>query len=157
MVETTHYIKFADLPALAGVVLKNVHETTNPAAAAVIALSGDLGAGKTTFVQVLAKELQISEVVTSPTFTVMKQYAVSSPNSYGIKRLVHMDAYRLESLAEAGPLRLAEILATPGTLVCIEWAEKIAELLPSSIIRMDFKSVSEDERLVTITSPDAGV
>jgi tRNA A37 threonylcarbamoyladenosine biosynthesis protein TsaE len=68
-----------------------------------------------------------------------------------------MDAYRLESLAEAGPLRLAEILATPGTLICIEWAEKIAEFLPPGTIKMDLVSVSEDERLVTITSPDAGV
>jgi len=157
MAETTQYIKLTDLAALAEMVLERVHHGANPVGASVIALSGDLGAGKTTFVQTLARVLQIEEVVTSPTFTVMKQYVVSHQNPYNIERLVHMDAYRLESVAEVGPLRLAEIFTTPLTLVCIEWAEKIADILPPGTIRLDFKSVSETERLVTITSPDGAI
>lgn len=157
MIETTHNIQITDLASFAGLVLERVYHSVHPKTAAVIALSGDLGAGKTTFVQTLARVLQIGEVVTSPTFTVMKQYAVPNQNPYGVERLVHIDAYRLESIAEVGPLRLLEIFATPHTLVCIEWAEKIAEILPPGTVKLDFKSVSETERLITITSPAGAV
>lgn len=157
MNEIVQKITRPDLTALAELVLEKVHASQNLQAASVIALSGDLGTGKTTFVQTLAQVLQIEDVVTSPTFTVMKQYVVSQQNLYGIKQLVHMDAYRIESIAELGPLRLTEILATPGILLCIEWAEKITEVLPQATIRMDFQSLSEHERLVTITSPDGRV
>lgn len=154
MKEISQHVTLADLAMLAETVLGCVHTNVNPMTASVISLSGDLGAGKTTFVQTLARVLQVEEVVTSPTFTVMKQYIVQHKNPYGIERLVHMDAYRLESIAEVGPLRLAEILATPRTLLCIEWAEKIAEILPADTLKLEFKSVSETERQVTITSPE---
>lgn len=157
MTETTQPIKLTELTVLAEAVLEQVQDCANPETAAVLALRGDLGAGKTTFVQALAQVLRIPDIVTSPTFTIMKQYIVPQQNAYGIERLVHIDAYRLESSSEVGPLRLAEFFATPHTLVCIEWPEKIADNLPQSTIRLDFKSVSETERLVTITSPNRGV
>ena len=90
MKETTHYAKVTDLPALAAVVLERVHRGIHQGEASVIALSGDLGAGKTTFIQTLARVLLIGDMVTSPTFTVIKQYAVSHQNVYGIERLVHI-------------------------------------------------------------------
>lgn len=115
--------------------------------AVVVALSGDLGAGKTTLVQLLARGLGIGEVVTSPTFTIMKGYEASDKV---FDRLVHMDAYRIESLDELKPLRLSEIFEAPGTLFCIEWAEKIAKVLPPETIFIDIKTKGE-ERQITVT------
>ena len=99
----------------------------------LLALSGDLGAGKTTFVQELAKYLGVVEPVTSPTFTIMKQYELPQ----GVfDHLIHIDAYRMESEIEARPLRLSEILTTPRTIVCIEWPERIASYIPEKAIKI---------------------
>jgi tRNA threonylcarbamoyladenosine biosynthesis protein TsaE len=117
--------------------------------ATVVALSGDLGAGKTTFVQTLAKELGVTDTVTSPTFTIMKSYATTSQ---WFENLVHLDVYRLEDINETTPLRLSEILKMPNTLVCIEWAEKIKEILPANTIYVDIKSLPNEVREITITN-----
>lgn len=115
--------------------------------ATVLALSGDLGAGKTTFVKCLAMELGVEEVVTSPTFTIMKTYETGAGQTF--KYLVHMDAYRIDDLEELRPLRLAEILSTAETLVVIEWAEKIDRSLPSKVIKMNFEILSDQIREIT--------
>lgn len=95
----------------------------------IIALSGELGAGKTTFVQELAKHLGVTEHVTSPTFTIMKRYELDTEQ---FDALVHIDAYRFETEAEAVPLRLAEVFTLPRTIICVEWPERISSLLPKS-------------------------
>lgn len=115
----------------------------------VVALSGDLGAGKTTFVQQLAKELGIAETVNSPTFTIIKTYPAANNQSF--KQLVHMDAYRIEELDELRPLRLEEVFRAGETLVCIEWAEKINAVLPKGTIYLDFKNKTGETREITIT------
>ncbi len=121
---------------------KNEHAT-------VLALSGDLGAGKTTFVQTLAKELGVVEIVTSPTFTIMKGYQMSKENGFSL--LIHMDAYRIESLEELRPLRFAEILADKNNLICIEWAERINTVLPQDTIHLDIKIIEEEKRKISIS------
>lgn len=103
--------------------------------AVVLGLTGDLGAGKTTFTQLLARQLGVSDTVTSPTFVVMKRYQTQNEN---FKSLVHVDAYRLESVDEMKVLGFADVLAEKGTIICIEWAERIAELLPATTIRLHF-------------------
>lgn len=113
----------------------------------IIALAGDLGAGKTTFVQQLAKELGIGEVVTSPTFTIMKKYEITTPSKF--EHLVHMDAYRIESLDEVRPLGLELLMQQPRNLFCIEWAEKITAVLPEQTIYLKFVSLDEKTREVT--------
>ena len=115
--------------------------------AVVVALSGDLGAGKTTLVQFLAKSLGVTDVVTSPTFTIMKGYETKDT---AFNRLVHMDAYRIESLDELRPLHVAEIFSADKTLFCIEWAEKIAAALPADIVTLDIKT-SGEVRQITLT------
>lgn len=119
--------------------------------ATVIALSGDLGAGKTTFVQILAKELGVKEVVNSPTFSIIKKYPINSHLPY--KNLVHMDAYRLEGLSELKPLGLFEILADPKSLVCIEWAEKIKDILPKDHIKLSLK-IQDGQKREVVCSHD---
>jgi len=116
--------------------------------AQVLALHGDLGAGKTTLVQMFGKLLGITEPLTSPTFTIMKQYEVDHAH---FDTLIHMDAYRIEDINELRPLNFAEILSTPRTLICIEWAEKIAPALPSDIIHISLE-ISDDERRIVQVS-----
>jgi len=117
------------------------------AGAVVIALHGDLGAGKTTFVQELGRQLGVSEDITSPTFTIMKGYETTDRT---FTHLIHMDAYRLEDEAELAPLHFADILATPKILFCIEWAEKITGALPAQVLEVTLGLVDETTRHIEV-------
>ncbi len=90
----------------------------------VLALQGELGAGKTTFTQALAKEFGVVKIPQSPTFALMRSYGV--PNHEGIKRLIHVDAYRLEDEKELMVLDLDEELADGESVLVVEWPEKIS-------------------------------
>lgn len=116
----------ADWTAVVETVVSKLREQPTDGAQ-VLALHGDLGAGKTTYMQFLGQSLGITEAITSPTFVVMKSYPLQE-QSY--ETLVHIDAYRIEDSAEMNPLHFDEILATPHTLVAIEWAEHIMDVLP---------------------------
>lgn len=102
----------------------------------VIALYGDLGAGKTTFVKGLAQSWGINEEVTSPTFNIYTIYK-------GHRNLLHLDAYRLESKEDVENLSLEEFLLPPYCLV-IEWPEKIESILPPTTWHI-YLSVQEDQ------------
>jgi tRNA threonylcarbamoyladenosine biosynthesis protein TsaE len=115
--------------------------------ATVVGISGDLGAGKTTFVQTLAKFLGVQDVVTSPTFTIMKGYETADTAPFNT--LIHMDAYRIEDQEELRPLRLAEIFEQPKTLVCVEWAERIFEALPPNTHFLSFAMPDAESRQIT--------
>ena len=112
---------------------------------AILGLKGDLGVGKTTFVQLLAGKLGVTDTVTSPTYLIMRSYPTTDPV---FKTLVHIDAYRIEALSELGPLRLAEVLEAPHTLVCIEWADKIAPALPDHARYLTFTLTAAGTRSV---------
>jgi tRNA threonylcarbamoyladenosine biosynthesis protein TsaE len=94
----------------------------------VVALSGPLGAGKTTFVQALAKRLGVQRVPQSPTFALMRTYRLSRAKN-GIRRLIHVDAYRIEKESELMVLDLDEELADGQSILVIEWAEKAKKWL----------------------------
>jgi len=115
--------------------------------ARVIALHGDLGTGKTAFVQQLAALLGVRESVTSPTFVIMKTYPLEQQT---FVELVHIDAYRIETPAEMQPLKLEQLLAEPRTLVCIEWAERITELLPEDAVHLTF-TINGEQRIIMHT------
>jgi len=115
----------------------------------VIALSGDLGAGKTTFTQQLAKRLGVTDQVTSPTFVIMRSYATTDAH---FKKLVHIDAYRFLEVREAEVLGMADVLKEEGTLAVIEWPEHIAALIPKEAIRMSIVSEANEVRRVTYDS-----
>jgi tRNA threonylcarbamoyladenosine biosynthesis protein TsaE len=119
--------------------------------AQVVVLSGDLGAGKTTFVQAIARALGVKEMVQSPTFTVAKWYQTTHEQ---LSSLIHMDAYRLEDIAELKPLRFGEWLTTPHTLICIEWGERIKEALPKVVVHITLTQVGETAREVRIVTTE---
>jgi tRNA threonylcarbamoyladenosine biosynthesis protein TsaE len=104
--------------------------------AQVVALSGDLGAGKTAFVKLLAEQLGVTGEVTSPTFVVMKSYAIAEHPF--LKTLTHIDAYRIESDDEMRVLGFTELLADPTRLIAIEWPERIPDVIPQDAARIGF-------------------
>lgn len=123
----------------------------------VIALHGDLGAGKTTLTQGIARGLGVTQRVTSPTFTLVNEYEGDSG-----QRLVHIDSYRLGDLAienqdeaallEADTFGLGEILDGDDAVILIEWAERVAGLLPADHLSITLSHVEGDEgaRLVVL-------
>jgi tRNA threonylcarbamoyladenosine biosynthesis protein TsaE len=140
-------IKKADLPAFA-VELVEEMEHANREGATILALKGDLGAGKTTLVQAIGNALGVTETITSPTFTIMKQYTTGSSS---FQTLVHMDAYRIDDESELRPLHFAELLEVPKTLVCIEWPEKIKVALPAFTLVVELVIKDEETRTVQVS------
>ena len=115
---------------------------------AVVALHGDLGAGKTCLVQGLGRALGVREPVHSPTFTLVNEYRGRLP-------LHHIDLYRLHSAAEAFGLGLDEYLDGEGVTV-IEWAERAASLLPARTIHVELRpGAGPTERLIRTWQGDA--
>ena len=128
-------------------VLADVKSAPNRGQAAVLALSGDLGAGKTTFTQTLARLLGITESITSPTFVIMKKYEVEGDPRF--RHLVHVDAYRLNSIEELQVLHFETELGEANSLVVVEWAEKVREILPADTKWFDF-DLKGDIRTMTL-------
>ena len=109
----------------------------------VIVLSGDLGAGKTTFTKGLAKGLNIQENITSPTFTIMNEYV-------GKFNLYHFDMYRLENSEEAFGLGFEEYFDTNNLkgICVVEWAENTPNLINKPYILISFTKLSDNERKI---------
>lgn len=120
-------------------------------AGSVIALHGDLGAGKTVFVRGFARGCGVTEPVTSPTFTILQEYETP-----GGLRLCHFDLYRISGMAAALDFGMDEYLDEPSNICLIEWSERAAELLPERTLhvflnRTDILSSDDDEpRIITI-------
>lgn len=112
----------------------------------VLALVGDLGAGKTTFTQGLAKALGVKKIVNSPTFVLLKIYKTKHPK---IKQLVHIDAYRLGSGADLEAVGWRDYL-NQDSLVVIEWADKIKEVLPKSTKWLEFSLLPNESHQIIV-------
>jgi tRNA threonylcarbamoyladenosine biosynthesis protein TsaE len=102
------------------------HVVSNFGDGDVLAIKGPLGAGKTTFVQVLARVLGAKRIPKSPTFSMLRTYDV---NRDDIRRLLHVDAYRIDNEVDLLPLDLDEELHIPGTILAVEWPENIPNWL----------------------------
>jgi tRNA threonylcarbamoyladenosine biosynthesis protein TsaE len=113
----------------------------------ILALSGELGSGKTCFTGGLARGLGVSEnyQITSPTFTLINEY----PAKY---RLYHFDVYRLKDYYDMEDLGYEEYFAGKGVVV-IEWAEKIAQIIPEAAIFINFEYIDDNKRKITINGP----
>lgn len=125
----------------------------------VFALEGDLGSGKTTFVQGLAKGLGIKQRIISPTYIIVRKYELKlkpacadrAKNSK-LKTFYHVDLYRLEAgiEREIENLGLKEIWSDPENIVVIEWAEKIRNLVPKNATWIKFEYLSDEKRRIII-------
>lgn len=95
----------------------------------VVGLVGDLGAGKTTFVQLLARELGVKQAVKSPTFILMQAFPASAASvKRGVARVCHVDAYRLKDWRELATIGFEEYAGDPRTVTLVEWADRVPEL-----------------------------
>jgi tRNA threonylcarbamoyl adenosine modification protein YjeE len=114
--------------------------------ALVVGLSGHLGAGKTAFVKAVAKALGVKEEVTSPTFVLMKLYGlnpVGTFKSFPRKRLVHIDAYRLERPEELEALDWEVLVADRNNLIMVEWPENIKNAIPEDGVLIEFENIED--------------
>lgn len=111
----------------------------------VLCLSGDLGAGKTTFTQGLLEGLGAQGPYTSPTFAIMKQYE-------GKKFIIHhIDTYRVQS-ADLIDLGWKDFVNQPEHVTIVEWAERISDIIPENAVWLQFEWVDEQTRTITMTS-----
>lgn len=115
----------------------------------VIALQGNLGAGKTILTKGIAKGLGIKNIVNSPTFILMNIYDVKKND---IKQLVHVDCYRIKKPDEIVNIGLEEYYYDKDCVVIIEWPEKIKDILPKNLIKISIKIKDGDQREVTVTN-----
>lgn len=119
----------------------------------VLALYGDLGAGKTKFLQGLAKGLGVRIKVNSPTFNIMKIYRVAGNGK--INTFCHIDAYRLSSGKDLDALGVEEYFYDKNTVTAIEWAERVEEILPKKRINVKIKQISGNIREIFVAGFDS--
>lgn len=137
------HFKKESLPTVAEGIVEYMKKTTLGGHASVLALSGDLGAGKTALVQHIAKALGVEQIPPSPTFVIMRSYKTTDE---AFIKLVHIDAYRIETSDELRPLHLDAEFNTERVLVCVEWPEKIPTAIPDGALKITLTTVSENER-----------
>lgn len=119
----------------------------------VFVLSGNLGAGKTKFLQGLAKGLGVKEKVNSPTFNILKLYKIEKNKKAlksRIKVFCHIDAYRLKSEKDLVSLGVSEFLNQPEVVTAIEWGEKVKKIWPKNARIIKIKSLSEKKREIRV-------
>ena len=112
----------------------------------VVCLYGELGSGKTTFVQGFAKGLGIDTRLLSPTFIIVRRYSLKSRKSF----FYHIDLYRTNTVSDLEGLGLREIFSDPHAIICIEWAERLGNLLPKDRIDIQFEVVNDEERKIIV-------
>jgi len=132
--------------------------------ATVIGLYGELGSGKTTFMKYLAESFRIEEIIQSPTFVIEKVYELRDtsneirknsgpsnivPRTSYFDHLIHIDAYRIEKEEEMLNLGWQEIMADPKNLICVEWPERIAGIMPEHV-RISFEHIDKSSRKIKI-------
>lgn len=149
-------IKIGDVPKkateLADSIKKFVSASPKRETAVVVALSGDLGSGKTFFTSTFAKILGVKEAVLSPTFVMMKSFPVLNPEfkKLGFKKLVHFDVYRIEKKEEMAVFDWVGLVSDPSNIIFIEWAEKISGMLLFAHFLVSFSHTDEKTRDVDI-------
>lgn len=148
---------------IAALLVERIVKAKKSKGAVVVALEGELGVGKTVFVQGFAKALKIKAKIKSPTFVLMKHYPISDSlrllrnresatksGRFAIRTLYHLDCYRLKNYKELLPLGIKEILKDPDNIILIEWAERVKPILPKQCIKIHIDHVGPRERKITI-------
>jgi len=129
----------------------------------VLALKGELGSGKTTFLQGFAKGLGIKEKILSPTYVIMKKFRITNMDSFGHDRaemkpmknndfcqFYHIDCYRIENEKDILEIGFNEIISNPRNVVAIEWPERIKNVLPKNTLWLDFEFIDKNKREIRL-------
>ncbi len=133
----------------------------------VIALKGDLGSGKTTFLQGFAKGLGIQEKILSPTFVIFKKFPSFDPagakggkparnasqakrSDAGGRNFYHIDCYRIQNSKEILDLGFEQMISEPKNIIAIEWAERIEDILPKDTLILNFKFIAKTQRKIIL-------
>lgn len=140
------------------IVLKNEGETIsfaknfakNLSGGETIALTGDLGSGKTTFTKALAHQIGIKDTITSPTFNIIRAYNIPKSKQRLSTKLFHIDVYRLNNENELLELGVEDFFRSTKTITIIEWAEKVKKILPKNTVFIDFNIGKNNERIISI-------
>ena len=119
-----------------------------PKKALVVGLYGDLGVGKTTFTQEAARLLGIKEQIISPTFVILRIYEIGK-NKFPFKRLIHIDAYRLDKPKELSALGFKDLLKDKKNLILVEWANKVLPVLPKDHRKIIFEFAGKKNRKIS--------
>ncbi|TSC75939.1 MAG: UPF0079 ATP-binding protein [Parcubacteria group bacterium Gr01-1014_30] len=127
---------------------KKIIKTGVAKRAKVLALQGELGAGKTTFIKGFARGLGIKGKVLSPTFILIKKFAIRNPQFFNF---YHIDCYRLKNPKDLLDLGFKKIIAVPQNIVAVEWAARVKSILPRKIIRIKFKTIDKNKREIIIS------
>lgn len=121
----------------------------------IVALYGDLGAGKTEFVKGVCDYFQVEDIVSSPTFTIMNQYFGTDADGEEIT-IYHVDLYRINSTKELEEIGFDDCMFSPDAIKFVEWSEKAGNMLPMVHWTVDitFAPDNDNERMITISHPD---
>jgi len=137
---------------LGEILAREVLKTESQKRALVINLEGDLGGGKTTFLQGFAKGLGIKEKILSPTFIIMRKFKIQNPKSkFG--NFYHVDCYRIEKPKEILDLGFKGIVSGSRNIVAIEWADRIRKIIPKGALSLQFEFINKNKRKITIWTP----
>ena len=118
--------------------------------ALVIGLLGDLGGGKTTFLQGFAKGLGVKEKIVSPTFVIIKRFQFNNLTTKQFNNFFHVDCYRVQKPKELLGLGLKKIISNPKNIIAIEWANRIKKILPPKILILNFSFIDKNKRKIFI-------
>ncbi len=139
------------------ILAEEISKTKLERGALVIGLEGELGSGKTTFLQGLAKGMGIEEKVLSPTFIILRKFKIKNLTPYqrlhfdtrqGFKNFYHIDCYRIQESKELLELGFKEIISNSQNIVAVEWADKIKKILPKNSLILKLQLVNKNSRKI---------
>ncbi len=144
--------QLSEIPDITKNILGMINELPRKTTATIVFLQGDLGAGKTTLTQAIARELGIIETVQSPTFVILKSYQIQNTELLDNKftNLIHIDSYRLTSGADLVKLDWENYYSNPKNLIIIEWPEIVVDVVSSPDILIKLEHNDQGTRSISI-------
>jgi len=117
----------------------------------IFAFNGDMGAGKTTFISALCRQLGVNDPVSSPTFAIINEYKFKTSQTLSFKTIYHMDWYRIKNHAEAIGAGIEDCLNQPNSICLIEWPEKAPGIISKPFVQVNIQVLSETERMMQLS------
>jgi len=132
---------------LGEILAKEILKTNPQKRAFVVGLEGDLGGGKTTFLQGFASGLGLKEKILSPTFVILKRFKIKDLK---LKNFYHIDCYRIQKSKEILDLGFKKIISNPKNIITIEWSNRIQKILPEGTLILKFQFANKNKRKILV-------